>query len=474
MHGARAKSKWSLMVWIVVTLSCAFIFCEYVVYFPVILRCSWPEILEKRDSLRVLFLSDPHLLGAIRGHWFDKLRRNCATQLADWKEASMATISTQRHSQATYEEAEKSLKRYLQENCDTTDIQSDEETEKFEKRKFRPNPVYNRSSDTEEEVAFGCSLFRVATADRLIRTTTWHREWQMERSFQTALLLLRPEMIFILGDVFDEGKWSSTKSFLDGLYLGCDKWSCLWTVKKKKEREPKDWEDDVRRFKQIFSHPSSTELVVLIGNHDIGFHHEMTSYKLERFEKVFNITSAQILTKRDVTFLLVNSVALHGDHCPICQGVEDKLYSLAQQLNCSTQSDAMSHYCRDVQTYPSTPPIILQLKMLCLCFQHYPLYRTSDAECTGKDAAPLNERYQIFQERYDVLSQDASKKLLWWFQPRLILSGHTHSSCEVFHENRFPEISVPSFSWRNRNNPSFILVTINLHTIYTHHFIRNA
>ncbi|KAK2815049.1 hypothetical protein Q7C36_023315 [Tachysurus vachellii] len=324
MHRARAKSKWNLMLWIGVTVSCVFIFCEYVVYFPVILRCSWPEIAEKRDPLRVLFLSDPHLLGAIRGHWFDKLRR----------------------------------------------------------------------------------------------------EWQMERSFQTALFLLRPEMIFILGDVFDEGKWSS----------------------------PKDWGDDVKRFKQIFNHSSDTELVVLIGNHDIGFHHEMTSYKLERFEKVFNVTSAKILTKRGINFLLVNSVALHGDHCPICQGVEEKLYSLAQQLNCSTQSDVMKHLCRDIQSYPSTAPIILQ---------HYPLYRTSDAQCTGKDAAPLNERYQHFQERYDVLSQDASKKLLRWFQPRLILSGHTHSSCEVFHENRFPEISVPSFSWRNRNNPSFILGTFS-------------
>ncbi|XP_027028458.1 metallophosphoesterase 1 [Tachysurus fulvidraco] len=324
MHRARAKSKWNLMLWIGVTVSCVFIFCEYVVYFPVILRCSWPEIAEKRDSIRVLFLSDPHLLGAIRGHWFDKLRR----------------------------------------------------------------------------------------------------EWQMERSFQTALFLLRPEMIFILGDVFDEGKWSS----------------------------PKDWEDDVKRFKQIFNHSSDTELVVLIGNHDIGFHHEMTSYKLERFEKVFNVTSAKILTKRGVNFLLVNSVALHGDHCPICQGVEEKLYSLAHQLNCSSQSDVMKHLCRDVQSYPSTAPIILQ---------HYPLYRTSDAQCTGEDAAPLNERYLHFQERYDVLSQDASKKLLRWFQPRLILSGHTHSSCEVFHENRFPEISVPSFSWRNRNNPSFILGTFS-------------
>ncbi|XP_053530652.1 metallophosphoesterase 1 isoform X1 [Ictalurus punctatus] len=324
MYRVRAKSKWTVMVWIVVILGCVFIFCEYVVYFPVILQCSWPEMAEKRDPLRALFLSDPHLLGAIRGHWFDKLRR----------------------------------------------------------------------------------------------------QWQMERSFQTALFLLRPEMVFILGDVFDEGKWSSTK----------------------------DWEDDVRRFKQIFYHSSNTELVVLIGNHDIGFHHEMTSYKLERFEKIFNMTSAKILTKRGVNFLLVNSVALHGDHCPICQSVEDKLYSFAQQLNCSTQSDATRNHCRDMQTHASTPPIILQ---------HYPLYRTSDAECTGEDAAPLNERYQLFQERYDVLSQDASKKLLWWFQPRLILSGHTHSSCEVFHENRFLEISVPSFSWRNRNNPSFILGTFS-------------
>lgn len=35
------------------------------------------------------------------------------------------------------------------------------------------------------------------------------REWQMERAFQTALWLLRPEVVFILGDIFDEGKWSS-------------------------------------------------------------------------------------------------------------------------------------------------------------------------------------------------------------------------------------------------------------------------
>lgn len=33
----------------------------------------------------------------------------------------------------------------------------------------------------------------------------------MERAFQTALWLLQPEVVFILGDIFDEGKWSSSQ-----------------------------------------------------------------------------------------------------------------------------------------------------------------------------------------------------------------------------------------------------------------------
>ncbi|XP_048031090.1 metallophosphoesterase 1 isoform X2 [Megalobrama amblycephala] len=204
-------SSGRLAVSLIFAFVSVFILCEYVIYYPVIMRCSWPHI-ETEDShspLRALFLSDTHLLGAIRGHWLDKLRR----------------------------------------------------------------------------------------------------EWQMERAFQTSLWLLNPEVVFILGDVFDEGKWSSSQ----------------------------DWEDDVRRFKRIFRHSSDTKLVVLIGNHDIGFHNEMTKQKLERFEQVFNVTSARILTIRGVNFLLVNSVALHGDHCPICQRVEEELHKLSYALNCSFQ-----------------------------------------------------------------------------------------------------------------------------------------
>ncbi|NWY00663.1 MPPE1 Metallophosphoesterase, partial [Nothoprocta ornata] len=311
-------------------VSSVFLFCEFLIYYVVIFQCHWPEVkagAHKGDGeiptsvLKALFLADTHLLGEIKGHWLDKLRR----------------------------------------------------------------------------------------------------EWQMERSFQTALWLLQPDIVFILGDVFDEGKWSS----------------------------PQAWADDVRRFRKMFRHPVPTELVVVVGNHDIGFHYEMTSYKVKRFEKAFNFTSGKLVTRKGVNFVLVNSVALEGDGCAECRAAEAELAALSRTLNCSRQNRThSSRRCSDVGRLPASAPILLQ---------HYPLHRKSDAACTGEDAAPPEERNVPFKEKYDVLSREASLKLLWWFHPRLVLSGHTHSACEVLHAGRIPEISVPSFSWRNRNNPSFIM-----------------
>ncbi|XP_062986610.1 metallophosphoesterase 1 isoform X2 [Elgaria multicarinata webbii] len=246
----------------------------------------------------------------------------------------------------------------------------------------------------------------------------------MERAFQTALWLLQPEIVFILGDVFDEGKWSSSQA----------------------------WSDDVRRYLKMFRHPAQTEIMVIVGNHDIGFHYEMTAFKLERFSKVFNFTSEKLVTRKGINFIMVNSVALEGDGCTICRTAEANLAELSHKLNCSLQEQMQfKKRCNDMDKLPTSVPILLQ---------HYPLYRRSDSKCTGEDSAPLHKKNDLFREKYDVLSQEASQKLLWWFHPRLILSGHTHSACEVLHNGKIPEISVPSFSWRNRNNPSFIMGSI--------------
>ncbi|XP_067887331.1 metallophosphoesterase 1 isoform X2 [Heterodontus francisci] len=323
-----------LPVWFLLKLLSLFcavaLFCELGIYYAVILGCDWPQFKAAAEQgyegstppvLKALFLADPHLLGALRGHWLDKLRR----------------------------------------------------------------------------------------------------EWQMEQAFQTALWFFKPDVVFVLGDLFDEGKWSS----------------------------PEDFKDDVKRFQMMFRRSASTELFVVVGNHDIGFHHEMDWYKLQRFEGVFNFTSAKVVTRKGINFVLVNSIALQGDGCSICKKVENDLHQLSLALNCSRQLDPNhSHENCKEKIFPASAPILLQ---------HYPLYRVSDAECTGEDSASPEEKKLLFREKFDTLSLEASKKLLWWFRPRLILSGHTHSACMVLHDEHLPEISIPSFNWRNRNNPSFLL-----------------
>ncbi|KAM4841151.1 metallophosphoesterase 1 [Thomomys bottae] len=324
MRLGRLKRRSFLLLKLLAIVLAVLLFCEFFIYHLVITQCHWPEMKTEAHGggqepvLRAMFLADTHLLGEIRGHWLDKLRR----------------------------------------------------------------------------------------------------EWQMERAFQTALWWLQPEVVFILGDIFDEGKWSS----------------------------PQAWADDVQRFQKIFRHPRHVQLKVIVGNHDIGFHYQMNRYLVKRFEKVFN--SERLFSWKGVNFVMVNSVALEGDGCDICSQAEAELIGISRKLNCSREQVQGFGQCGGQQKLPLSAPVLLQ---------HYPLYRTSDANCSGEDAAPPEERNIPFQEKYDVLSQEASQKLLWWLQPRLILSGHTHSACEVFHAGGIPELSVPSFSWRNRNNPSFIM-----------------
>ncbi|XP_036856917.1 metallophosphoesterase 1 isoform X3 [Manis javanica] len=269
-----------LLLKLIAVIFAMLLFCEFLIYYLVIFQCNWPEMKTaardgKQESpepvLKAMFLADTHLLGEVRGHWLDKLRR----------------------------------------------------------------------------------------------------EWQMERAFQTALWLLQPEVVFILGDVFDEGKWSSAQA----------------------------WEDDVERFQKMFRHPRHVQLKVVAGNHDIGFHYQMSTYKIKRFEKVFN--PGRLFSWKGINFVMVNSVALEGDGCTICSEAEAELIEISHKLNCSLEQGPRPSPCGDGQPLPASAPVLLQ---------HYPLYRRSDANCTGEDAAPPDEKDVPFRERYDVLSREASQK----------------------------------------------------------------
>ncbi|KAG7272220.1 hypothetical protein CRUP_035747 [Coryphaenoides rupestris] len=127
--------------------------------------------------------------------------------------------------------------------------------------------------------------------------------------------------------------------------------------------------------------------------------------KLQRFEKVFNSTSTRILTKKGI-----NRGAGNGDGCPICQSVEKELLKPVRDLSCLS---------------PALPSV--QGERRQLHWRRLPHHLKSATCCSEK--------------KYDVLSKE----------------GLSEADARFFHDNSYQKSVCPSFNWRNRNNPSFIL-----------------
>ncbi|XP_059160800.1 metallophosphoesterase 1-like isoform X2 [Physella acuta] len=284
-----------------------------------------------------------------------------------------------------------------------------------------PSVPYIQSSDA----GYGTNIKVMFIADTHLlgfRQGHWfdklRREWQMKQAFQTTMLIHKPDVVFVLGDLLDEGKWCDDEEFLY----------------------------HVARFKSMFAVPKGTQLHVLSGNHDEGFHYMMTEHKHERFVEEFNSPSVRILNIKNNLFVLVNSMAMEGDECSICLQAEKQLQEIAKNLSvlpdCLTTTD---NRCK-------TQPILLQ---------HFPMYRASDSECNTEDSAPPQEKTIPFRPRLDCLDLRSTHLLFSLIQPRLVISAHTHHGCYRVHDNKVPEWSVSSFSWRNRDNPTLLLARIN-------------
>ncbi|CAD5116745.1 DgyrCDS5600 [Dimorphilus gyrociliatus] len=249
------------------------------------------------------------------------------------------------------------------------------------------------------------------------------REWQMERSFQTAMAIHSPEVVFILGDLFDEGKWSNDVEF----------------------------KTYVNRFNKMFRHSSSTKLYTTVGNHDIGFHYMVNPHNRKRFESAFDAPSMRMIRLKKTIFVLANSMAFEGDGCDMCAESEKLLNEIGRKLDCAQNGNKYLD-CHDItESFQYSRPILLQ---------HFPMFRKSDWNCSGVDAAPVEERHKSFRPKYDCLSKEASNQLFNILKPRLVVSGHTHHGCLTYHLDGTPEYTVASFNWRNKaNSPSFLLVS---------------
>ena len=163
-----------------------------------------------------------------------------------------------------------------------------------------------------------------------------------------------------------------------------------------------------------------------------------------RFDNHFKTDSVQLIRVNDINFVTINSVTMEGDYCQLCSDAEYKLHSIGQQL-CSNDFDC----------YSGDRPILLT---------HFPLFRDSDRLCGfERDSTPETEKYKPFKQKWDCLSENATKLIVKTLRPRLVITGHTHYGCVIRHSDSLYEWTVPSFNYRNTFNPSLLLVKLSKH-----------
>lgn len=142
---------------------------------------------------------------------------------------------------------------------------------------------------------------------------------------------------------------------------------------------------------------------------------------------------------------MINSMTMAQDGCYFCEKAKSDVRKMANQLNCAKlkTKKACDGVEKQLQFY--SRPILLQ---------HFPTYRNSDEVCEEHDSPEI----EIYRENWEVLSKSSTKFLGQLLNPRVAFSGHSHHYCRTYNNWGIEEFTIASFSWRNKNNPSFLLV----------------
>ena len=186
-------------------------------------------------------------------------------------------------------------------------------------------------------------------------------------------------------------------------------------------------------------------LFAINGNHDIGWHYEMTKTLKSRFDQTFRTESVQHLIINGIDFVVINSVTMEGDYCQICAQAERQLLEIARKLCPFNGSDD----CRE-----DSRPVVLT---------HYPLFKEGLQKC-GSDWDTRPEGDLIWTEsvqKWNCFHRNATEEILQLLRPRLVFNGHTHYGCVTRYPEDTIEWTIASFNYRNTFSPTFLLMKIS-------------
>lgn len=248
------------------------------------------------------------------------------------------------------------------------------------------------------------------------------REWQMKQAFKILNKAYKPDVVVFLGDLFDEGSFSSNERFQ--IYS--------------------------EQFQQIFPLDPEQKLIVIPGNHDVGYHHTMIRFPflLYRFSNLYNSTESinqvdpRLVNNHNV--LVSNSMSFYNDSCDYCSVAILDANAISSKLKTQRLKEQADF----------SEPVL---------FHHIPLYRTDDLNCDLSNK--LNSKNN--EEGHDVLHRAVSEFILRKLEPRLVISGHSHMFCLTNHtvdQRTYKEVTITSFNYKYaETKPGFALLSLSTH-----------
>ncbi|XP_020100776.1 uncharacterized protein C630.12 [Ananas comosus] len=254
-----------------------------------------------------------------------------------------------------------------------------------------------------------------------LEVAQFYTDLYMRRAFHTSILPFKPDVVLFLGDYFDGGPYMSDD----------------------------EWQESLSRFKHIFGvnekrRDSDTPYYYLCGNHDIGYaaFHSQHPEVISRYENEFGSRNYHFSIGK-VNFIVVDGQTLDGPK----QGNQTSL-----------SWNFIKNISNDIK---SNPTVLLT---------HIPLYRPDNTHCGPYRSSPvINQRisYAAFDQGItyqNYLDKETSNLLLSSIKPILVLSGHDHDQCTVFHSTPFGSVlehTLGTISWQQGNlYPSFMLMSV--------------
>ncbi|KAI9286381.1 Metallo-dependent phosphatase-like protein [Umbelopsis sp. AD052] len=250
--------------------------------------------------------------------------------------------------------------------------------------------------------------------------TEFYSDQYMRRNWKKLNRKLRPDAVVFLGDLMDGGR----------------EWP-----------DDREWKEEVNRFKALFKPlDSSTKVLYMAGNHDVGFGDGIRTNIVNRFKSEFGDTSYELFLDSH-SIVMIDSVSMSSTDPNIHQQPRD--------------------FVREIR--PSDKPRIL--------FTHVPLYREPSpisgayrSEPPEDLCGPLRQsKKQIRQgagyQYQNLMTKELSDYILTQTQADFVFSGDDHDYCEVIHKvgsRQVPEISVNTFSMaQGVRYPGVVLLSLS-------------